>query len=191
MVARVPFRMGVEDRPWLLRGAILAIAVVVGVLAWLATREDGEEAASTAVPARVVSAEELADVAAAAGHPVYWAGAMPGTELEVTQEAGGNVVVRYLTGAAEAASPRGDFLTVGTYPLADAAAALDNVASAPGAIVRLAPDGRRLVSSGANPTSVYFAGPDNSVQVEIYDPSPQRAMRLALSPRVTPVPAGR
>lgn len=37
------------------------------------------------------------------------------------------------------------------------------------------------------PTSAYFAGPDNSVPVEIYDPSPRKALALALSGGVKPV----
>ena len=179
-----------ESRPWLLRGVLLGVALAIAAVVYVSM--DDDEAAPTveAVPARIVTPAELAGVAAAAEHPVYWAGEIPGTRLEVTQESDGDVLLRYLTGGAEAGSPRLDFLTVGTYPLADPSAALDSAAAATGAFVRTAPDGRRLVSNRANPSSVYFVSPDNSVQVEVYDPSPARDVGLARSGRVTPVSAG-
>jgi hypothetical protein len=53
--------------------------------------------------------------------------------------------------------------------------------------VRHAPDGREVVTSVEKLTSVYFAGSEGDVQVEVYDPSYKRAMSLALSDRVQPV----
>jgi hypothetical protein len=184
--------MGLEQRPWILRGAILAIAALTAIVAWLGTRDDGDGAtAPEPAPARIVEFDELPALVASAGHQVYWAGPKPQARLEVTAGASGNVILRYLSGDAPAGSPRGDFLTVGTYPLADPTAALDNVAGAPGAIVRYAGDGTRVVSSKRSPNSAYFAGPDNSVQVEVYDPVPGHALRLALAGGITPAPAGR
>jgi hypothetical protein len=52
--------------------------------------------------------------------------------------------------------------------------------------VHLSPDGREIVVNPQTPTSAYFVSPDNAVEVEIYDRSPQRALRLALSSRVRP-----
>jgi hypothetical protein len=60
----------------------------------------------------------LAEIEGSLGHPLYWAGKQRGGQLEVTQEANGNVYLRYFR-------PRGmreicGFLAVGTYPVADA-----------------------------------------------------------------------
>jgi hypothetical protein len=33
---------------------------------------------------------------------------------------------------------------------------------------------------------VYLISPDNTLQIEVYDPSPERAMELALSGQVRP-----
>jgi hypothetical protein len=181
--------MEVGDRPWLLRGAVVGLALVVGFVAWLATGDDDEAAAPApeAAEARIVSEADLAGLGADVGHPVYWAGPMPGTELEATELAEqGGVQVRYLEEGAEAGSGDAGTLTIGSYPLSDPAGAVDAVAEQPGAIVRTSGDGRKVVTSAELPTSVYFASPDNSVQVEVYDPSPARALRLALSPRVRP-----
>ncbi len=181
--------MEMGDRPWLLRGAVIGLALVVGVVAWLATRDDDETGASAseAAEVRIVDEGGLAGIAADAGQAVYWAGPVEGAELEVTELAEqGGVQVRYLEEGAEAGSGGAEALTVGSYPLPDPAGAIDGLASQPGAIVRTADDGRTVVTNPERPTSVYFASPDNSVQVEVYDPSPARALRLALSPRVRP-----
>ena len=182
--------MEVGDRPWLLRGAVIGLALVVGLVAWLATRDDDEApaTASEAAEVRIVDEDELGGLGVDAGQAVYWAGPIDGTELEATEltEQGG-VQVRYLEEGAEAGSGGAEALTVGSYPLPDPAGAIDGLAAQPGAIVRTSDDGRTVVTNRERPTSVYFASPDNSVQVEIYDPSPARALRLALSPRVRPV----
>jgi hypothetical protein len=178
-------------RQWLLRGGVIAVALLVALVAWLATRhgddDDGSTAAVAAGP-RIVSAEELSEAADSSGHPVYWASEIPGTELELSDLDDEGSRVRYVPAGTEAGQGSSAALTISSYPLADPGTALEGFADRPGAIVRQAADGREVVSSGESPTSVYFASPDNSVQVEIYDPSPQRAMNLALSGRVQPAP---
>src|ERR1044072_6367673 len=185
-----PASKPLQDKgPLLLRGAVIGLALVVGVVAWLATRDDDETSSSPSVAAeaRIVSEEELAELSTDAGQSVYWAGPIDGTVLEATELAEqSGVQVRYLEEGVEAGSGEVAVLTVGSYPLADPAGAVDGLAARPGAIVRTSDDGRTVVTNSEQPTSVYFASPDNSVQVEVYDPSPARALRLALSPRVRP-----
>ena len=43
-----------------------------------------------------------------------------------------------------------------------------------------------VVSSEKAPNSVYFVSSEGSVQAEVYDPSPELAMKLALSGKVEP-----
>ncbi len=173
---------------WLLRGAVVALAVVVGFIAWLATREEGGESPMPAQSgSRIVSASELSETAAGAGHPVYWAGPEAGKSLELIEATAGPQV-RYVPAGTEAGKGPAASLTIGSYPLPDATASLRGFATRPGSIVRHGAGGREVVSSAARPTSVYFASPDNRVEVEVYDPSPRRAMSLALSGRVRPVP---
>lgn len=175
------------DRPWLLRGTVLGLALVVGVVAWLASDDGGEDAPAPAVPrARIVEAAELANLAAVLGHPVYWAGPLSGTSLELTESEDGSVRVRYLEEGAEAGEEAANALTVGTYPLPDPSGALEKFAAEPDSVVRRSRRGVEVVTSRGNPSSAYFASPDNSVQIEVYDPSPARALGLALSGRVRP-----
>lgn len=177
--------MGAMERPWLLRGTVIGLALLVALVAWIATSGEEETPASEDIAPRIVDEAELSSLAAVLGHPVYWAGEMPGRAMEATESADGSVQVRYLDESLEAGEGSAAVLTVGSYPLPDPSGALDSLAGRPGAIVR-ARDGRRAVTNRQNRNSVYFADPGNTVQVEVYDPSPRRALRLALSGRVRP-----
>jgi hypothetical protein len=177
------------ERPRLLRWGVVGLAVIVGLFAWLSTRDGGSsEPAGTeaAAPPRIVDVAQLREAAAALGQPIYWAGPVAGTELELRELGEGGVQVSYQPEGTAAGQGSRRVLTVGSYPLPDPGKALEGFAGRPGAIVRHAAGGREAVSSETTPTSVYFASPDNSVQVEVYDPSPQRAMGLTVSGRVQP-----
>jgi hypothetical protein len=166
---------------------VVGLALVVGAIAWLETRGSDEPSAEAEPAARILSAGELGDVAATLGHPVYWAGPMSGTELEVSESAGGDVQVRYLPAGTEAGEGSSEALTVGSYPLPDPAAALRAFAARPGSVTRQG-RGYEVVWSRQSPTSAYFVPSGNRIQVEVYDPSPKRALALALSGRVRPAP---
>jgi len=179
-----------DNRRKLLRATLVGIAVVAALVAWLATRDSGDDSSESAAPetasARIVTPAELGDVAATSGYPVYWAGLKPGTELELTELSEGGTQVRYLPEGTEAGGGSVALTTIGSYPLPDPQESLDGFAARKGSEVLRAEDGRKVVTSSDNPTSVYFVSPDNSVQVEVYDPSPQRAMTMALSGKVRP-----
>ncbi len=175
----------------MLRFGVVALALIVGVIAWLATRgDDGESTpapASTGLEAKIVSGEELEELAASAGHAVYWAGEIPGKEMEASETAEGDFQVRYLDEGTEAGGGGAGVLTIGSYPLPDPVAAVEGFAGREGSVTRSSADGREVVTSTEKPTSVYFASSDGTVQVEVYDPDAQEAMSLALSAKVRPV----
>lgn len=169
---------------------MIALAVVVGVVAYVATRGgDDEEPArgAEAGEARIVSEEELADIASTAEYPVYWVGPLPDTELELTDSGEAGVLLRYLREDDEVGAAIADRVAVGSYPLQNPEKALDNFAERPGAIVGDAPEVGRTVTNARARTSVYFVDPGNEVQVEVYAPTPKRAMSLIRSGQVVPV----
>lgn len=134
-----------------------------------------------------MSVGALRALSASLGHPVYWAGYRPGVVYEFTETADGRVYVRYLTGGVKVGSPRPDFLTIGTYPVHDAAAAVRRAAHQKGAITLALRGGAIGFYNRARPTSVYVTFPGSSVQVETYDPSPAVARALVMSGAVQPV----
>jgi hypothetical protein len=182
------------DRPlsgeklWLLRGGVIGLAIVIALVALLVSGgEDEGPAAPPEAESTIVSEEELAERAAALGQPIYWAGPVPGTVLELEQlEGEEGVRVRYLPEGSDVGEAPPSALTVGSYPLAEANAALERFAAEPGSVTRQGPNGREVVYSEEKPTSVYFVDPEGSVQVEVYDPAPRKALSLALSGKVGP-----
>lgn len=177
------------SKPWVPRALAICLALAVGAIVWLIASEGDEEAPAGGedTGARTVSEAELAELAADSGHPVYWAGPVEGTELEANEASGGSVLVRYLEEGTEAGRPGADSLAVGSYAIPNPRKALNTFAAEPGATVRNSPELGRVVTTPRTPESAYFVDPGDSVQVEVYDPKPKRALRLVLSGQVQPI----
>src|SRR5690349_20274312 len=123
----------VRKQRLLLRAGLLGLAAVVAIVAWLATRDDGrgsDGGGAEAVPTvRIVSPVGLGAAGAKLGQPVYWAGSLPGTELELEKLPEGGVRVAYLPAGEEAGKDSATALTIGSYPLADPETALREFAA--------------------------------------------------------------
>ncbi len=113
-------------------------------------------------------------------------GARSGFTYELTETKNGNIYVRYLPRGV-AVGVRRDYTTIATYPYRAAYRTLQQLGTRKGSRVRRAPGGGIVVVSEQNPKSVYMAFPRQPYQVEVYDPSARRALRLATSGRVSPV----
>ena len=176
-VGHVEAPSGLLGEPAVVLGglALGTVAVATG------TRRLVGAATTVAVPANV------SELAGAAGHPVYWVGTRPGTKLEGTLLDNGNAYVRYLGANAAIGDPEPNFLTVGTYPVPNAYAALKDASKQPGAVVKQAPRNGLVVTNTSSPNSVYVAYRDQDLQIEVYDPNPRQARQLATSGAVTPV----
>jgi hypothetical protein len=176
-----------SDQRWILRGGVIVIAIVIATIAAV-TSSGGESESAPAPPeaeTRIVSEAELAERAAALGQPIFWAGPVDGTELELEELQGEGVRVRYVPEGSEAGKAP-EALTVGSYLLPNPQEALETFASEPSSATRQGENGREVVVDTEQPTSVYFVDPEDTVQVEVYDPSPEKAMSLALSGKVGP-----
>ena len=170
-------------------GAVVVLAVVAGLLTWLLVRGDGETNKSEATGPAAVSAQDLAALPATLHHPAYWAGPKSGFTYELTRTSDDRIYVRYLPAATSVGVQR-PYLTIATYPVRDAAAAVRRVANR----LRVKPvelsNGGVAVQDTEHPTSVYFAYPGAPYQVEVFDPSPAHARALVLSGRITPLGPG-
>lgn len=178
----------------LFAGAVVAAILIASSGSVSPKPAAGSSTTSPSGPAATVNGATVAAVSLATlralpvslGHPVYWAGPRAGTTYELTRSPDGRVYVRYLTGGAQVGSPLPDFLTIGTYVVPNAAAAVRAAAAQPGA-VPVAVLGGIGFYNRARPTSVYFAYPGSNIQVETYDPSAAVARRLVESGAITPV----
>jgi hypothetical protein len=164
--------------------ALLAIAAVLAI-----TGGDGGDDgfAIEPIPPQIVAAEDLADSEQAAGHEIYWAGAREGTRLELSVEPDGSVFLRYLPPGTPAGDSDPAFLTVGTYPVADAQAALRQAARESGGTLGRVEDGGMTLENSSSEGSVYLAYPRSDLQIEVYDPRPGRALALIRSGAIVPV----
>lgn len=169
-------------------GTSLILAIVVAVVVWLIVKGT-DDTSDTTRPSAAASAATLATLRALpgeVGHPVYWAGTRAGYTLELT-EVDGNLFVRYLPPGTDVGDPRADFLTVGTYRVADAYTVLKLRSRRRGQHALRARGGGIAVWSDSRPQSVYLAYPRADIQVEIYDTSAARARRLATTGAVEPI----
>jgi hypothetical protein len=190
---------GLLRNPLVRIGAVVALAIAACLIAWLVIdSRGGSSSATPAGPAPTspqattvagtgpvnLSADGLRTLTAAVGQPIYWAGPKPNTTYELTRTTTANVYIRYLPPGVEAGAPKADYLIIVTYPFPGAYESLRKVA---GGRERDVPGGGIALVDAGYPSSVHMAFPGVDFQVEVYDPSPQRALAVALSGDVQPV----
>jgi hypothetical protein len=184
-------------RPKVLRiGGVVLLALVAGFVAWFVLRDDDSGTDPTVGPTAsvagsapgagpvAVSPSGLRTLQRALGHPIYWAGPRAGNTYEVTQKRDGTVYVRYLPRGVDVGDARGDFLIIVTYPYPNALQAIRRVENGRG--ISVPGRGLALVAEGYE-RSVHLAYPNVDYQIEVYNPSPVVARRVATSGRVRPV----
>jgi hypothetical protein len=168
----------------LLLSAVLAAA---GAFAAVALTNDGAPALPPAGKPAVLTDKALAAVEAVVGHEIYGIATPAGATSEITRAASGEVWVRYLVGDAKIGDRRADYLTIGTYPRADALAAAKVAAKGEQSRSAELPDGGVMLWSLERPESVYAASPGSDLLVEVYSPSPERARALVAGGAVAPL----
>lgn len=172
-------------------GLLVVVAVLIGVIALLSGSSGGGSSESSEAEGEVValSASELVARASSLGGPAYWIGPRAGTtSYELNAPADGRVYIRYLTGDAEAGDSRPNYLTIGSYPVPEAAQALqDATTEAEGSQTLTQHEGYEVLSvaEGNNAYVVFDDQPD--VQVEIYSPEAGEAAQLAGSGSLRPL----
>src|SRR5260221_1188805 len=179
---------GVRNRPRRAFGVAVS-AVLVLVAVFLATQggDGGDTPQAIDTSPHLVDVGDLTALEGSLGHEVYWAGEQPPDRLELTEEAGTSIYLRYLPPGVEAGDPRPQFLTVRTYPVADAAGALRRTAAKTGSTLGHTADGGVVLVNHSSGGSVYLAYPGSDLQIEVYDPAPGRALALVRSGAVRPV----
>lgn len=140
---------------------------------------------STPTVAKAVSPAALGALASSLGHPVYWARSIAGSTYELTQTWSGILYLRYLPKGA-AVGTKKPYLTVVTYPVLDALAAVRRTAKSATARSFDLPGGGLAVIDDRDPRNVHLAYPGSDYQVEVFDPSPARALSVARH-RIAPV----
>jgi hypothetical protein len=135
-----------------------------------------------------VTPRSLKRLAAAAHHPIYWAGPLPGQTYEMTRTTQGWFYIRYLPPGIGVGVVGKAYLTVGTYPVTSALAAVKRLARASGASsIRLPGGGLGAINPRKFPNSVFLAYPGANYQIEVFDPSLAHARQLVVSGKIVAV----
>lgn len=173
------------------RGAPVAVALAATALSLAIAACGGSSSSTTTAPPNraipvAVTPSQLKSLAASAGHPIFWAGPFNGT-YELTTIADGRTYVRYLPPGIPIGDPS-RHLTIGTYvrpgpPFED----VRKAAAAKHAVTRTLKDGSLAVQYRSRPESVYLVFPGALYEVEVYDPNPATAFRLATTGKVVPI----
>lgn len=168
--------------------ASLACAVVAGCVS--SSKKTAPATTTTPVKraaARGVSQQQLVTLSGSLGHAIYWAGPESGKKYELSKTTDGRVYVRYLPPEVSVGDPHAKYLTVGTYPHANATSVLQSAAKAQGKqLIILRGGGIGYVPKG-HPTSVYVAYPGSNYQIEVFDPNPSTARSFATGGKIVPV----
>jgi hypothetical protein len=171
---------------WFLLPVLLLVAAAAGAAGWFVLRDGG--ATATRAPAGTASIRALSSLAAAVGHPVYWAGPKNGYRYELTHTTDGRIYIRYLPAGVKVGTSAPNYLTVGTYPVKDALGTVTAIGGKPGgSLVKLA-GGAVAAIDPDHPLSTYVAYPGSAYEIEVYDPAPGQSRQIAASGAI--VPAG-
>jgi hypothetical protein len=184
--AGVSQRRSAQNSQRLRLGAVIAVALLVGFLAWMLLRGDDDSGPKQAEPAAATESD-LLTLDSESGHPVYWVGPRPGTKYEVTQTGNRNVYIRYLPKGVPLGDERPNYLTVGSYPFAKAYATLKQSARRKGVKSGSLPNDGIYVVNRERPNSVYVGYPETDVQIEVFAPSASQARQLVISGKLRPV----
>jgi hypothetical protein len=175
---------------WIRVALVGTVAVAAGFAVWwFAVRDTSETKQAAESSTAAVSGRSLHALAAALGRPVYWAGPERGVTYEFTETADRRVYVRYLPAGVQAGSAT-PYLTVASYPVANAYAETAAAAAKAGAVKLHSKDGAIAFYTKARPTNLYLAFPNTDVQVEVFDPSGKAARSLVAAGRIKEVSEG-
>jgi hypothetical protein len=130
-----------------------------------------------------VSPKSLAKVATTAKTPIYWFGALPNQKYELTKMSQGGFLVRYLPPGAVIGIPTPN-LTVGTYTVPHAIAAIRRLAAVKGSSTIKLTGGGLAVLDPHFPRSIYLAYPGSNYEIEVFSPSLARARQLVASGQI-------
>jgi hypothetical protein len=158
-------------------GAVIVLAVVVGLILWLALR--GNDSPSNPDHATAVSQAQLESLANSLEQPIFWVGPRSGYTYELVRLRNGTINVRYLPSGVGVGTDK-PYLSVATYPFVNAYQALAGIKDKNAAFLRI-PNGGIAEYSKKYRQSVHAAYPGVPYQVEVYDPTQGTATGLLVS----------
>ena len=175
------------------RLAIFGIAGLLagGLLVWALSANDRNDLASqVAAPfdgARLVSFEQAGALVEATGHPVFWAGRLPGMKVAINHDSRKNVHVRYLPAGVHPETSTNSYFTVGSYPFERAFEATQKLAGEPGRVSIELPGGVGFLDRLSGPRVVLALKDHPDLQIEVIHPRPEQALAAVRRGAIVPI----
>lgn len=186
-------------------GIGIVIAIVTFTLTWAITSKrevkvlfiqpDGSsQTLTTGAPTNANSADlatsgqvalteaELQSAVKTLGGSIYWAGPMPNALYSLDHIASGQDLVRYLPNGEGLADVEQNYRVIATYQDANAFETMQTAGKLDTGVSVTNPDGSLIYYAKATPTHVYLAFKGLAFQIEIFDPAPGGALKLATTP---------
>ena len=122
---------------------------------------------------------ELVAAVKTVGGPIYWLGSAAGAKYTFNNVADGQNFIRYLPGGNGLADTEQKYLIVATYKDARAYETIQKAAKSENGVTLTNPDGSIVYYAKASPLHVYLVFKNLAYQIEIFDPTPGAAFKLA------------
>lgn len=129
----------------------------------------------------VLTESELRQIVSELGQTIYWAGPMTNARytLSVNDTAS---FVRYLPEGKGADDTSMNYLIIATYVINGAFDAVRSAGNEQEGISITNSDGAAIYYNKSSPNNIYLAYPNSNFQIEIFDPSDERALQVATNP---------
>jgi len=186
-------------------GIGIVIAIVTFTVTWAITsnrevkvtfiQPDGSsQSLTTEVPTNSTSTDpttsgqvalteaELRSAVKTLGGSIYWAGPMPNALYALDHIANGQILVRYLPDGEGLTDVEQNYRVVATYQDANAFKTMQTAGKLETGVSTTNPDGSLIYYAKATPSHVYLAFKGLAFQIEIFDPTPGGALKLATTP---------
>lgn len=138
--------------------------------------------------ARLVSLQRAGEMVRAVGHPVFWAGQLPGMKVAMDYDSRKNVHVRYLPEGVDPETADSRYFTVGSYPFAQAFEATSRLAGEPGRVPLDFPGGVGFLDRMRGDRLVLSFRGHPDLQVEVFHPRLEQAIEAVRSGGIVPMP---
>ena len=126
-----------------------------------------------------LSESELIDVITQLKRNVYWTGPEKGAKYTVNALTDGQTYIRYLPGGKGVSDTLPKYRTVGTYESEDAYTATLAAGNEANGVSFTTADGRVIHYNKSSSDNVYLAYKGKPYQIEIFDPNPETALKMA------------
>jgi hypothetical protein len=125
---------------------------------------------------------ELKDIAMRLDSKVYWIGPLNKYKYVLTVNGSGVYFIKYIPDGYDPTDLAKKYTTVATYKVTSAFEAIKSIDGREDGIHLLSSDGKAIFYSKETATNVYAAFPNEDLQIEVFDPSPGRALRYVNTP---------